>query len=357
MPYLRTSLENGHKEIMTSYHSGEIYFIREHDFESGTTTPFVKIGLVRYREGRDSWGRMNEHQTGNPRKLSLNKEHVVSTEAVDLVEARLHREFAKNRVLGEWFEFESYNELTEAVGRAREMADEVAPEVASFGRANAMKYQKSNSAKREPTETEISSGFELAVAKAQLSICKSLESSIGAMLTKAYSEGRDVSPYSKVVVKPFVSKFAEDEFKKSHPQLWEKFLAEERDWYSRFLLKTKINPESDLGAAFYAEIEEVHRALYSAKQQSDLSLLVEPSMSLAALRGIAEWNQKVNETRLQLAVGGYEEITGVCEWKRYEKVEVKFDSHALSIEEPELYRSFLTVGESGKKVVAKKGKI
>ena len=77
-------LPNQNKENMKKYNSGEIYFIREIDYLTSQKTPFVKIGLVRYSDKRDSWGRLYEHQTGNPRKLDLNPSHILSTQAVDL---------------------------------------------------------------------------------------------------------------------------------------------------------------------------------------------------------------------------------------------------------------------------------
>ena len=46
---------------------GEIYFVRETDYLTKELTPYVKIGLVRAAEFRDTANRILEHQTGNPR--------------------------------------------------------------------------------------------------------------------------------------------------------------------------------------------------------------------------------------------------------------------------------------------------
>jgi len=341
---------------MATYNSGEIYFIRECEYKTGIQTSFVKIGLVRYRDGRDSWGRLTEHQTGNPRKLSLSSTHVVQTEAVDLVEARLHREFAKNRILGEWFEFANDQDLDAAVSRAREVSSEVAKIVGTFDQATALKYHPSNGLKRDPTPEEIEWGAKLAVAKAQEQICKDFESTINSMLTKAFTEGKDVSPYSKVVVKPFVPTFLEDEFKNAHPDKWGKYLSEESDWFNRFLPKVKIDIDEDLGDLFYEEIEGVRLAIELAKEKSDLSLLTEPSLTLSSLRGIAEWDIKTNQTKLQVAIAEFEEISGICSWKRLKKIESKFNSKAFASEEPDLYKSFLSTGSASTRVAAKKSK-
>lgn len=347
---------NRKKENMATYNSGEIYFIRECEYKTGIDTSFVKIGLVRYKEGRDSWGRLNEHQTGNPRKLSLSPDHVVRTEAVDLVEARLHREFARKRILGEWFEFENDRTLFEAVSRAQEISAEVGVIVDSFDQANALKYQPSNGLKREPNPEEKTWGANLAIAKAQEQICKDFEGTINSMLTKAFTEGRDVSPYSKVVVRPFVPTFLEDEFKLAHPDIWSKYLSEEKDWHHRFLPKVKIDLEVDLGDLFYQQIDGIKAAIESARATSDLSLLTETSLTLASLRGIAEWEVKTNQTKLQVALAEFEEISGICTWKRVEKIESKFNSKVFASEQPDLYRSFVSAGVAKTRVAAKKSR-
>ena len=76
------------------YVSGEIYFVRERT-DNGFS-PFVKIGLV--HGIRDSLTRLKEHQTGNPRRLFIDEKQVVRTEAVDRVEAQMHKIFSPKRV-------------------------------------------------------------------------------------------------------------------------------------------------------------------------------------------------------------------------------------------------------------------
>ena len=60
-----------------SYKSGEIYFVREFQSGSKSLTPFVKIGLV--ASPRVSQERLLEHQTGNPRQLTIPEGHVTAT--------------------------------------------------------------------------------------------------------------------------------------------------------------------------------------------------------------------------------------------------------------------------------------
>ena len=68
---------------------GEIYFLGERDLKSGKDTGFVKIGLVREKDARDTESRLKEHQTGNPRLLHVVK--VVKTPVVETQSSRTWR--------------------------------------------------------------------------------------------------------------------------------------------------------------------------------------------------------------------------------------------------------------------------
>jgi len=341
---------------MKKYNSGEIYFVRECDYPSGQQTNFVKIGLVRYSDNRDSWGRLYEHQTGNPRKLALKKKHIISTQAVDLVEARLHREFAKKRILGEWFEFLTEAELDAAVKSAKRIAKEVDSFVEIFNEASEIKWIPSNGSSRDPSVEESNWGFQLEVAKAQLKIIKDLESQISVLLQTAHSEGRDVSKYSSISVTNFSPKFMEDEFKAAHPDLWDKYQSTTKDWFHRFTPKYKVDVESDLGSDFYETINDLEKAIVSIKSSENLGEILEPKLELTHLRGIAEWNISTNQALLQIAVGEFEGITGICTWKRYENVGTKFNLAQFSSEMPEVYKDFIATAAPKTSVKAKKTK-
>ena len=341
---------------MKKYNSGEIYFIRETDYLTGKKTPFVKIGLVRYSDNRDSWGRLYEHQTGNPRKLSLDPKHVLSTQAVDLVEARLHKEFAQFRISGEWFEFSSDSELGEAVKKAKALVQDVDSFIPKLQEAEELKWKPSNKVLLTSTEEYIELAQQLAVAKGQIEKCDYLESMILELLTTAQSEGRDVSKYSEVKVKGFTPTFKEEEFKTTHPELWEKYQGTEKSWYQRFLLKLKLKSDADLGQEFNEAIDKLTAIVESVTTSKDLGMLVEPNLELTHLRGLANWNQTVSQTQLKLAIGDHEGIEGLCTWTRKENTSTKFDSKQFESENPELYREFLTTGSSTTILKPKKSK-
>ena len=92
---------------------GEIYFVREVANDSASFTPFVKIGLV--TAPKVCAERLLELQTGNPRKLTIPEGFCISTDAVSMVEAQLHRRLSNFRIGGEWFKFTDEQDLANAV--------------------------------------------------------------------------------------------------------------------------------------------------------------------------------------------------------------------------------------------------
>lgn len=74
-----------------AYGCGHLYFI------SADATNQVKIGFT---AGSPEW-RINELQCGCPYRLRL----LAAMEGPRIWEAALHRDFARHRRLGEWFEF------------------------------------------------------------------------------------------------------------------------------------------------------------------------------------------------------------------------------------------------------------
>ena len=341
---------------MKKYNSGEIYFIREIEYASKQKTPFVKIGLVRYSDKRDSWGRLYEHQTGNPRKLDLNPAHILSTQAVDLVEARLHKAFAQDRISGEWFEFKSDSALEEAVKKAKALVQDVDAFLPKLQEADELKWKESNKVMLSITDEYAELAQQFVVAKRQIALCEDLESRIGQLLITAQSEGRDVSKYSDVKVKPFIPSFKDDDFQGAHPELWEKYQATEKSWYQRFTPKLKISSDEDLGSEFNDTVERLSEIIESVRSSQDLGLLVDPNLELTNLRGLAEWDQAVSQTNLKLAIGENEGIEGLCTWTRKETISTKFDSKKFEADNPDLYRDFLTTGSSSELLKPKKTK-
>lgn len=340
-----------------AYERGEIYFVRETEKDSELgRTPFIKVGLVKEKDNRDSFGRLSEHQTGNPRTLFINKDDIVKTDAVTRVEALLHRVYANKRINGEWFKLVTENEIQEIVSKARDLAKEIEPFIPKFDQADQLDGLTSNGLTRDPTDEEMALGKSLAIAKLKLKYCKEQKSSIIKLLTVVHKEGGNVSGAATTQVKNFEAIFDEEAFKSENPELWESYQADEARWSHSFLLKDKSIKFEDLDAEFQDDINKVIETLKRAEEHKDLSVINELNLKLANLEGLAKWEEDILIAELKIAIGPCDEIKGVCSWKRSMKVTKKLNTGLLAAEENEIYKKYLVTPDPKEYVITKKKK-
>lgn len=329
-----------------SYQTGEIYFIRELDRASKGHTPFVKIGLVRDAEERDSFNRLVEHQTGNPRQLYLDRSGIVDTPAVDLVEAQLHRFFAPRRVSGEWFEFESESQIQEAIETAKAFAEDAKNRVPVFEEAEKLKFQESSNGTKQASDEDLVIAKELAGAKLQIAACKAQQARIAEILQSSIDAGVDVATVANTTLKTFKPQLQEAELQAAHPDIFEKYIAEVKTWQQRFLTKVKLKGGEVADDDFDSAIAGITAQLDAISGHEEASKLNEPNLALKTLLGLANWKHDFAEARLKVSIGLYEEIEGVCTWKRGYKIDNKFDAHTFAAENPELARQFTSEGST-----------
>lgn len=342
-----------------AYERGEIYFVREslHD-QKEEQSPYVKIGLIRFNEdNRDSFGRLREHQTGNPRKLFIKKTDIVETDAVDRVEAMLHRIYAHKRIQGEWFKLENENEIQAAVSKAKELAQEVSEIVPVFEAAEKLKSIVSNGLTKPKDDKDLEIAYSLAVAKVKLSTAKELKKEINDLLTVIREAGGDVSAVAKTMVRTFNPKFDEKLFKEEHESVWEEYAVEITAMAPpRFTEKIKLKLE-DLEADFTTEISEIKAQIDLARELNDVTLLNEPNLRLTNIEGLAKWEQDIAIATLKVSTGEYDGIEDICTWKRKMTVTKKLNEGLLMAEKEELYKEYIFTPDPQEYVIAKVNKV
>lgn len=340
-----------------AYERGEIYFVRESakELELGRT-PYVKVGLVVSKEGRNSYSRLLEHQTGNPRTLFLNKDDIVQTDAVTRVEALLHRIFANKRINGEWFRLDTEAELQEVVQKARDLSKEIEPFIPKFELAEQLKNQASNAQKKPATEQDMANAKLLAAAKLKLKMCKSLKAELTQLLTVIYNEGGSVAGVAGTQVKKFQPEFDEEKFKAENPEIWESYLAEESKWSQSFLPKDKSVKLEDLDEEIQKDFAEIRKIIDEVSVSKNVALLNEPNLKLANIEGLAKWEEDFLIAELKISIGEFEEIEGVCTWKRLMKYSMKLNTGLLMAEKPDLYMKYISKPDPKEYVVPKRKK-
>ena len=338
---------------MKTYQDGEIYFIRETEYPSGKLSAFVKIGLVRYKEDRDSYGRLSEHQTGNPRRLCLDDDHIVKTQAVDMVEAQLHRRFAKSRISGEWFELEKETDLQIAIEEAKKLSGIVNSYMPKFEGIIALANKPSHGVSREARPQEVEWINRLVIARKQSSVCGDVEDEIKDFLRKSVAEGNDVGVAAKNGMRNYKPIFDYKDFELKQPKLWAKYQTTVETWDSTFSPAFRAK---DLGAEFEASIASARKILTSVQEGMNFSEIVEANLILTNLKGLADWEAKVAEAELKDSFQLDEKVKGVATWKRWFKPAQKFDEATFAEENPDLYKTFIYTPKSTPLVNLKKTK-
>jgi hypothetical protein len=327
------------------YVSGEIYFVRERTKED--FSPFVKIGLV--HGIRDSLERLKEHQTGNPRPLFIDEAQVVKTEAVDLVEAQMHKFFAPRRVSGEWFEFPNNEELAQAVSKARELSREASSMMPILQAAEELSKKTSSEGKIPATQESLDLSVAIAQAGGRVAVCKDLEKVIKSKLAQAMeADEGNVKDTIEMMTKTYKAKFNEKEFLKDHAELYAKYVELVQKWKKPdFRMAAKASLRDALDEDFLSQIVEIESMINSVDSLEHAYRLIEPQLLLTKLKARSEWDLETSKAKLKVLCGEASGIEGVCTWIRKFEEKPVFNEPLFVEENPEMYFDYLTDPKTG----------
>ncbi len=333
--------------------SGELYFIGEFDLKTGQRTEYVKIGIVRHgaKEDRRSQDRHLEHQTGNPHRLE--RIHTVTTDAVEAIETNLHYRFARHRVYGEWMRLDS-TQLEEAKSEAESLRDQLATHVETFRRADELKNQLSNEGKLAPT---IDSEYWFAKYQDSKIMSKACDEAIekyNALLATAADEGEEVSEFVTVQERAGARRFDLKAFMEKHPDIYSKFVTQERSVKSRFTVTSvkkwnrtleEISPDlSAILTQFESELEKV-------EGNSITTTIHNLYLGVISMQAYADWEMQLASANIKNLCGYNEGIEGICTWKRAEQIDEKFDRKALTEAHPDIVEEFMVTSAPTKAVI------
>ncbi len=324
---------------------GKLYFINEHDVQTGQRSNYYKIGIVRETDGRTSKNRLLEHQTGNPRKLCIVAD--LDMPAVEAVETNLHYLFARNRVLGEWMLF-TETELSNAIAKAKELAKEVRANEIDFQRAEELKNVVSNGLTLEASEEAENWYGQIQDLNLVVKACDDVLNEYHDYLYAAIEKGIDVSGRASVQKRTGSTRFDEKLFKATYPDLYEKFSSISNPIRPSFRLK----PAKDWIPDHEIIDEEQHNLIDSMKNlltNADLSMdtgfaLHEKHLGVVEVKKYAQWKVEIANTKLRVLTGEADGIEEICTWKRERKEVISLDIKGIQIQHEEEYNSCLVKG-------------
>ena len=323
--------------------SGEIYFIGETDYLTGKSTSFYKIGVVREAKGRDSASRLKEHQTANPRKLSV--DCTIKTPLVHYIEGLLHGLYASNRVEGEWFDLNP-TELAAAKNSATELAAQAVEAQHIREKAEELKNEVSVGGKLEPTDEQRLVHVEYCKAASAVKELDKLSQRIKVLLREALEAGEDVGDMA-TTSKRDTPKLSEAKFKTTYPELFKAYLKISGTVTGSF---KPTDGKGDPAVKEFVE-KELNPILVPLRDvitgvetgAADKSQLRSTKFTILAHSAAYKWLAENARWKLQVACGTAPGITGLCEWKRAVDDEPKLDEAALKRDHPEEYASCVEV--------------
>ena len=324
--------------------AGEIYFIRETDKLTKTESSYIKIGLIREGEDRTSEDRALEHQTGNPRELHVFEK--VQTHAVSEVENILHHFYANSRVSGEWFNL-TPDLLTEAIGKARELAATATKNINALERAEALKLTVSTEDVILPTESIKKWHSQVLGANVQIKRCDELSKLMIEVAVAAADREEEVSHIVTVQDRRPSERFDSDAFKLKYPSIWAEFQKSKDSIKQRFTISgakeftlevKDLNPELfELGVKFEELVKKVN------EKNASIEELHREKLKLLGIKAALEWDKEIAEANLKSSCNTAKEIEGICKWARLLETKISLDEKSLRAAHAEKVQEFVTL--------------
>ena len=326
---------------------GFIYFMTERDFFGYPCGPYVKIGLVKGNDdGRSSFERRKEHQTGNPREIIVEAE-VKTYAQVSTLESLVHQRLAKYRIHGEWFNYggdgiQPYVDLTKTIN------EDLEGQIEDNLLINQYALIEDNGEDLKPSSEAKDIHNELLKAKKEIIKIKN-EKDLAKLKLRSFDKRfyRDIEGicfYEKI--KP-QEKFDKVNFEKDHPDIFEK-LSEE-------FIKPNFTIKKDLKNKKSEEFKKLEELIESQKLIKDNSFeSINRNKDLIKLH--SKWldahvelqpfelKKKLLENKLKVLVGEYQGIKDICSWKREKNKQIK--KNTLLKFDSKLANKYISIGES-----------
>ena len=314
--------------------NGSIYFLRETDVLTGETGSYIKIG-----QAEDVGKRIDQHQTGNPRKITL----IDSIEVIDMdtVEEHLKRVFAEHRILGEWFLFDDAT-LKSSIAEGERVSALMDESKAFIEQRDLAKKDQADLPEREASSEEntlferrLDAAARLKIAEAKLKKYK-LKLQIGMGSAAGIDEILEITW-------PTDSRIDTVRIRNEHQDIHERFLEPKTvkkgaSWKGRPSLE-KLDPELSNEIKLLdkeaLDVEELQKGSPAPSNPALKDLHLKYLKAFKELRE-AKLEKELLETQLMAACGSAGGITNILTWTREPTTRNQFNEKDFETEHPDL---------------------
>ena len=331
---------------------GTLYFINEHDVKTGERTSYYKVGIVRDSDSRNAIKRLLEHQTGNPRKLTVVSE--LYTPGVEYIETTLHKLYARNLIFGEWMDL-TQPELNNVIKRATELKHEFELLLPSIQLVKDLSKIISNGKILPCSEEANTLAQQAHTYRSIIKTCNSLTERYREFLEEAIDEGVELPENTKKQPRAGAIKFDEKLFAERYPDLYEKYVLDKTSISGSFrYVKSKLDIEvsSVLSVEEQESLSKFSDLIESPVKNLEYAFTLQDAhLKVVELSRFAEWNEMIVKVKLQVLNGENDGIESICSWKRIEKAEQKLDSKLVKNNHPEEYAECSVQGQSTEAII------
>ena len=322
--------------------SGELYFIRERDFQTKEISRYVKIGLVREKDDRASQDRALEHQTGNPRELLIYK--VIKTPAISEIENIVHGLFATERVSGEWFDF-TEEKLAEAIDTAQNLADEALLYEDEIITAAGLAKVISTDTIIDPSVEALAWHGAFLRAEAIGKYCTEFAEGMRNVFREAIEREEPVEHIAVLRERKDRKIFDSVAFELKYPDLYVQFTKVTKKIAPRLTWSRPKDFDKSI-SRLHPELYEYGTSLEGLAEQArggkvSKELLHKHYLRLLGFGARADWEVEIARANIQTLCGDSGGIEGVCKWSRIEKETRSFDQAAFMEAFPDIAEEFM----------------
>ena len=331
---------------------GKLYFLGEKDLLTGEHTKYVKIGLV-YGE-KDISSRIKEHQTGNPKEIF--DYHTIEMMGVSKIENLMHKLFAQNRLVREWFIFDD-TQLKEAIQKAEELKKELESNAEFLSKAESASEAKPEDLtdSRSPSSDELSLLEKIKNLKLENIRMNFEQSVLETKLKRAMQNHTGIEGILKAEPKKESDSLDTARLKKEHPEIHAKYIETKEGFKRDFKIELKSPSTPKLIGERYKQLKEEEEQipqLYSQLNQIELKLTDDlKSLHFQYLEVFGkvealEYELIMNTMILEGRCGYSKGIEEVCSYDFKEKTTNTFSKDKFKEEHPDLYSQYLKVGDT-----------
>jgi hypothetical protein len=337
---------NNFKLIITKMKEGEIYFNCEVDFLTGKITRYAKIGIV--QENRKSEDRKKEHQTGNPREITIHA-RILQTPNAKGLESSLHNRFNFRRIHGEWFVLNDEEiQLVKAIGE--ELKHEQIENLPYYESMQEANEKLSNGETRDATSEELHLAERAKELTSQISILDAQKSIIRSQMIQFMpAESTEIPGVLTIDQSTGSPTFDKKRFIAENPELVDKYQKVIPAKVSnKFSAAYKVNLKS-ADSALHKQVQELPKENHEFRMPNvqidwtdELQSLHASYLDLDRELESVTWELNFVENKIKASIGDYAEVTGIATWKRAlgeEKTDL--DTDAIKQHHFAIYENYL----------------